>query len=232
MCGAPSKTVTRACGGVDRLEVFRQRAAGDVGDRAGELDAGRPAADDGEAQRLVLAGQVGLALGVLEGQQHAAADLERVLDRLQAGRVRRPVVMAEIGVPRPGGDDQVVVGELRAVLQLHPPRGGVEADDLAEEDLGIAGAVQDPPERGGDLAGREDGGGNLVEEGLEGVVVLAVHQRDLDRLIRQSLSGVESRETTPHDHHFFRRLRAHVLDHTRQIRHARCNRSPALEDVP
>ena len=50
-----------------------------------------------------------VALGALEGADHAGADLERVGERLQAGRVARPVVVAEVAVRRAGGDDQVVV---------------------------------------------------------------------------------------------------------------------------
>ena len=74
---------------------------------------------------------VGLLLGRLEGQQHAAADLEGVGQRLQAGRERRPVVVAEVAVGGAGGDDQVVVGQrarrrpdaLRARrIDARPPR--------------------------------------------------------------------------------------------------------------
>ena len=60
-----------------------------------------------------------LALGPLEREQHAAAHLERVFQRLQARRVRPPVVVAEVRVRRAGGDDQVVVGELGAVGEVH-----------------------------------------------------------------------------------------------------------------
>ena len=60
--------------------------------------------------------RVGLALGALEGQQQAAADLGGVLDRLQAGSELLPLVVAEIVVRGAGGDDQRVVGHL-AVAQ-------------------------------------------------------------------------------------------------------------------
>ena len=46
---------------------------------------------------------IGLGFGALEREQHAAADRERVVERLQAGRVRRPFVVAEIGVGRAAG---------------------------------------------------------------------------------------------------------------------------------
>ena len=96
-----------------------QRLARELGDRAGELDAGRPAADDHEGQQRCALGRVGRALGLLERQQDAAADVDRVLDRLQARRERLPLVVAEIGVARAGGDDQVVVGD-RAARRAGP----------------------------------------------------------------------------------------------------------------
>ena len=91
----------------------RERVAPDLGHRAGHLDAGRAAADDDEGQPGVPADRVGLALGALERQQHAAADLQRVLEALEPGRERLPLVVAEVGVAGAGGDDQVVVATAR-----------------------------------------------------------------------------------------------------------------------
>ena len=59
----------------------------------------------------VAADRVGLALGALEGEQHPAADLERVLQALEPGRERLPFVVAEVGVAGAGGDDEIVVAE-------------------------------------------------------------------------------------------------------------------------
>ena len=60
----------------------------------------------------VPAHRVRLPLGQLEGQQHPLPDLDRVLQTLESGCQRLPVVMAEVGVSRAGGDDQVVVGHV------------------------------------------------------------------------------------------------------------------------
>ena len=57
------------------------------------------------------ANRIGLPLGALEGEQHAAPDLERILQALQPGRERLPLVVAEVGVVGAGGDDEVVVVE-------------------------------------------------------------------------------------------------------------------------
>ena len=52
----------------------------------------------------------GPAFREFERQQNAAADFERVLDGLEAGRESLPFVVAEIGVAGAGGNDQVIVG--------------------------------------------------------------------------------------------------------------------------
>ena len=90
-----------------------QRLPRDFGERAGQFDAGRPAADDDERQQALLRVGIGLALGGLEGQQHPPPDLQRIVERLEARRPRRPFGMAEIGVRRAGRDDQIVVGDNR-----------------------------------------------------------------------------------------------------------------------
>ena len=66
----------------------RKRVARDFGQRAGEFDAGRPAADDDEAQPGGAARRIGLGFGVLEREQQAAAQMQRIVERLQARRVR------------------------------------------------------------------------------------------------------------------------------------------------
>ncbi len=78
-----------------------------------------PATDDDEASSAP-ARSAGIALAVRpcsKAEQDAPADRRGVLQRLQAGRERLPFVMAEIGVPRAGGEHQRVVGDDRAIIQ-------------------------------------------------------------------------------------------------------------------
>ena len=52
-------------------------------------------------------GPTGVELaGTLESGQDAATDRERIVECLQAGRMRGPVVVSEIGVRRTGGEQQ------------------------------------------------------------------------------------------------------------------------------
>ena len=60
---------------------------------------GPPPIDDERQQRLAPP-RIGLALRTFERQQHAAADLERVLERLEARGRRAPLVVPEVGVRR------------------------------------------------------------------------------------------------------------------------------------
>ena len=104
---------------IDGAEVPRQRIARQVGDRPGQFDAGRTAADDHEGEQRLEPRRVGFALGFLERQKDAAADRGGVFDRLQPGRRRLPVVMAEIAVARPRREDQRVVGNRASNREAH-----------------------------------------------------------------------------------------------------------------
>ena len=94
-----------------RAEVGAQRVAGDLGDRAGQLDAGRPAADDDEREPGARRRSGRLELGGLE---RAAGSRRRISGAsssdFRPGRERLPLVVTEVVVARAGGDDQGVVG--------------------------------------------------------------------------------------------------------------------------
>ena len=180
--------------GVDVAEVRRQRVARQFGDGAGELDAGRPGADDREGQQRRPAVRVGLEFGALEGEQDPAADHGRVLEGLQAGRERFPFVMAEIGVARARAEDERVVGHGLAPVEQDAPRLGIDADDRGQHRRHLGAPAHDPADRPGDLREAERRGGGLVEQGLEQVVVAPVDQRHPDRRPGQALHGGEAAE--------------------------------------
>ena len=74
----------------DRPEVAPERVVGDLTEGAGQLDAGRSAADQDERHPGAPSLGLGLALGGLEGDQDPPPDLGRVLERLEAGREQWP----------------------------------------------------------------------------------------------------------------------------------------------
>ena len=119
--------------GVDVAEVVRERVPRDLGDRAGELDAGRAAADDDEREQRPLLLRIALALGRLERDQDPPPDLERVLDALEAGRDRRPLVVPEVRVRRAGREDEEVVRQRITVREPDGPRRQVDRRHVAEQ---------------------------------------------------------------------------------------------------
>lgn len=68
--------------GVDAAEFPRQDAMRQFGDDADQFDPGRSGADDGKGQQRLPLFLVLGQFGALEGQQQAAADRGRILQRL------------------------------------------------------------------------------------------------------------------------------------------------------
>src|SRR3954451_3906883 len=95
--------------------------------------------------------------------------------------------MAEVGVARAAPDYQRVVGHSdrrqRALDRLGPYEPGleIEARDLGHQHADVPAALEDRPQRIGDLARRESPGGDLVGQRLKEMEVAAVDQRDVDR---------------------------------------------------
>ena len=92
----------------DGAEIVADRFARELGDGAGHLDAGRTAADDDKGQKSCSSSRIGLDLGALEGEQDLGAQARGIVDGLDAGRIRLPLVMTEITVPGTAGEDEIV----------------------------------------------------------------------------------------------------------------------------
>ncbi len=97
---------------IDGAEIVGEGVPADLGEGSGEFDSGGSGADDHEVQRIAGFTGRGAAFREFEGEQNSAADFERVLDGLEAGRESLPFVVAEVGVAGAGGDDEVVVRDL------------------------------------------------------------------------------------------------------------------------
>jgi hypothetical protein len=138
--------------GIDAAEIVAQGVVGDFAQGAGELHTSRPAADNHEGQPRAAFLEVRFALGALEGGQHAAADFGGVLDRLEPGRKRRPLVVAEVVVGGASGDNQVVVGRL-TVAQYDAAAFRVEIDHFAEQHLGVRVCAEHHAKRRCDFTG-------------------------------------------------------------------------------
>ncbi len=150
---------------IDEPEAALERLIRQFLDLARHFDTGRPGADDHERQQLPAACRVTGPLGLLEGAEDAAPQLERVVDRLHAGRELGEVVVAEVGLPRASRDDELVVRRAVVVpqqLRVNRLAGKVDVRDVAEQHLGVFLLAQDQPGGRRDLALGDDARRHLV----------------------------------------------------------------------
>ena len=196
---------------IEMAEIPRERLPRDLGECAGQLDAGRPSADDDERELRLPANRIRLALGAFERHEHAATDLQRVLQTLQTGRIGLPVVMAEVRVGRAGGHDQVVVRNLGAVRQMHGMLRGLDAIDLAEQNLDVPLSSQDPSDGRRDVARRQPGRRDLIEERLKDVMIAAIDDGDVDGGAAQCARGIQPTKSTTDDEHAWHVLQQYVI---------------------
>jgi hypothetical protein len=183
---------------VNRSEFMCQNVTRDFRQYAGEFHAGGASAHDDEVQRVVAGAGKSPPFGQFKRKQNAAADFESVFDGLQARCVGLPVVVTEVGVRGAGSDHEIVVGKL-LLGGFDDATDEIEVLDFFQqrEDIGVA--AEDCPDRSGDFAGGESSGGNLVEERLEGVVILAVDDGNFDRGARERARNVETAEAGADD---------------------------------
>ncbi len=164
---------------VDAAELVFHAEARQLGDGAGEFHPGRTAADDQEGEQAAPLARVVRRLGPLEGGEQAPPHLGGILDALQAGRVGRPIVAAEIAVGGAGGEHQIVVADALAGHQHFAPRR-IHAGHFAEQHAHVELLAEQAAHRRGDVARGEPRGRHLIEQRLEQVVVVAVDQRHGD----------------------------------------------------
>ena len=182
-------------------EVSLQRVPREFDNGAGKLDARRAGADDDEGEQHCLPLRIALAFGLFESQQDAASDRRGVLERLQPRREGLPVVMAEIGVTRAGGEHQRIVGKGGTVLQQDAPRSGIDADGRGQKRRDVRAAAQQMPDRPCDFRRGKRGGRHLIEQRLEQMMVALVDDSDADRRPCQTVDGFQTAETGSHHDH-------------------------------
>ena len=179
-------------------KVLHKGHARDLGDRPGHFDPGGTAPDDHESQSRAPHGIILGLFGDLESEQHPAADFQRIVETLQPGGQLLPFVVAKVGVPRPGGDDEKVVGDFAvAGHDLFPVH--VDALRFGENDLGIFLRADDVAQRLGDVRRRKRGRGHLVKQRLEEMMILPVEQRDADIGLAQRLGRLQPAKAAADD---------------------------------
>ncbi len=179
--------------GVECTEVSAQASGRELAYLTRDLYAGRSGADYREGQPLLFLDRVGCHLGHLERAEDAAADLERVVERLHAGCVQRELIVTEVRLPHAGRHDQAVVRHFDRIVERagceDDPPVEIETGDLGQLDADVLVALQRVAQRNRDMTLRENGGGHVVEEWLEQMMVASVEQDDVDRLSAEEPAG-------------------------------------------
>ena len=118
-----------------------------------------------------------------------------------AGRVRGPVVVAEVGVRRRRwrrSGSRTTASRRRRGSTRRAARSIPHASASSTRTLSLA--AQHPADRRGDVARRQAGRGHLIQQRLEDVVVVAVDQRHAHRRAPERLGGNQPAEAAADDH--------------------------------
>ena len=93
-----------------------------------------------------------------------------------------------------GGQDEIVVGD-RAVARLQAMRVQIDPRDLHQAKIEILLAAEDRARRLRDLLGLEARGRDLIQEGLEQVVIVAIDEHDVHRSASQRAGDAQTSES-------------------------------------
>ena len=193
--------------GIDPVEIADQHRVRQFRKRARKLHPGRTAADHQNGHQFAPAFLVGLGFRFFKRQQDLAADAQGIVERLEAGRILRPTVVAEITRHPAEGENQVIVIQHAALGKLRGPVGDmdffglqIEADRLAHQHVEVWLPRKDGANRLRDVHRRESGRGDLIEQRLKKMMVLPIDQRDPRQLGRKFPAKRQPAEAGA-DHH-------------------------------
>ena len=144
----------------------------------------------------------------LECDQHAPADLGRLLECLEAGRELLPLRMAEITVAGAARENQVVERNL-AIVTEHRPALEIHPADMAEVNLDVWRSPELHANRNRDVGGIQARGRHLIQQRLEQVMIPMVDENDRQIVVvRERLRRVQSGEPCSHDDGGFHETRS------------------------
>ena len=101
---------------IDDLKIIGQDLAGDICQRSGQFNAGRPAAHDDERDIFRSSGKVRFAFGKFESKQHAASPIGKLLGS-ETDRAGRVLVQNDLSIPN--DKDIFVIGDMASIKQAN-----------------------------------------------------------------------------------------------------------------
>ena len=178
--------------------VLGQLRAVELRQRAGGLDAGRPAAHDDDVQRAVLHEARVLVHGIPSLEQ-VIPEAQRVRQRVhRVGVLGRAFCSEEVDF-RPQSEHEVVVRQRLELLELHRPLLEIDTGDVGLVDGRVVVPVDEVAQRVPDDGGLDQARGELVDERLERVVVVLVDEHDVRVGVLQLLHGADTGEAAAED---------------------------------
>ena len=181
-------------GRIDVREGRGEDGAAQLGERAGQLHAGGPAAGHGDVEIAAVHAQS------LEGPQEMIAQRDRIGAGVQGEGVLGRSLDAVVGGRHAGGDEEVVVAELQAVGELDPAGYRVDRGQLAMPEVRPV-PPREAARRIGDVAGVQPGRGHLIEQRLERAVEVTVDQGHPQARAGEPRDGGQPGESRAADDH-------------------------------
>ena len=142
---------------IDRVEVVVKRVPGQLRDLSRHLGPGGSGADHHKRQPGLAPRWVRFGLGCLKRGEDPPSDRQRALQRLDLEREAPPLVVPEVGVARAAGDNQRVVLDRYVSIafgkRIEHNLVAIEVKPahLTHHDADVALALEDRPQRRGDL---------------------------------------------------------------------------------
>ena len=180
---------------IDTAKFPLQGVTRNLRKRAGEFNTGRPSADDHETQPGLALTAAERCLRIFKGTEHAAPNLERVVQCLQSRCITRPAAVAEIRMSRTSRYHEVVV-IVKRVGEDNLPGFKLYPRDLPHRTVTLR-CRRKTCRSGAEMEGAAQTCRRyLIKQRLKGVVITSVDQQNLGRRATQCTYRRQAREAT------------------------------------
>ena len=192
---------------VDMPKVTHQDVAREFGKGSRQFDPGGTASHHHDGHETIPLFHGDRIFRLFESKQDVPAKPEGIVKRLETRRKLLPFQMAEVAGAATERQDEVVVAQ--GILRANDlALAETEIEDLVKQDRDIQLLRQNRANGLRDVRGGKPSGGDLIEQRLKKVVVLAIDHGDASFRVVKLLAKGQSSEARA-QHHDVRILRAH-----------------------